>query len=256
MSKLFLKKIRIALTPRSFLLRTRLQSGVMVSGFNREGYGGRGAYLFGDSLEPELSCLQEFLQSGFIFIDIGANVGVYTLKAARQVRENGLVIAVEPFLDTACRLSRNVAENGFGNVRIRNFAINRETGATILYLNKGKPNSFGLVPAESAASISVLSVSLDDLCHWENLSRVDYIKIDAEGSEAAILEGASETLGTFRPIVQIEVTKGVTALPRGYRRFLAAKGGPNHVFIPAENETALRAATTLGWTEVHGSGRD
>lgn len=244
-----LKKVRAALTPRSALLRTRLQNGAIVEGYNRAGYGGRGVYIFGDSLEPELCHLQRFLGAGHVFVDVGANVGVFTVKAAKEVGNEGLVIAIEPFVETALRLSHNVQANGYRNVRIRNFCIGRDTGHGRLYLNKGKPNSFGLVPNGLAESISVLSVSLDDLCRWESLERLDYLKIDAEGAEATVLEGAQETVSRFRPIVQVEVTICESTLGSNYRRF-AAPGSMNHVFIPAEKAKAIETATQLGWAEV------
>lgn len=249
--ELFLRKVRVALTPRSALLRTRLENGAVVEGYNRAGYGGRGVYLFKDSLEPELRCLQNFLQPGHVFVDVGANVGVFTVKAAKEVGDKGLVIAIEPFLETALRLSGNVQANGFSNVRVRNFCIGRDTGHARLHLNQGKPNSFSLLARGNgkAESISVLSVSLDDLCRWENLDRLDYLKIDAEGAEAAILEGAQETIRRFRPIVQVEVTICESSLGLNYRRF-SAPNSVNHVFIPEENAKAAETAKRVGWAEI------
>jgi FkbM family methyltransferase len=248
-NRLLLKKARLALTPRSALLHTRLENGAMIAGFNRAGYGGRGVYLYGDSIEPELSSLQCFLQPGCVFLDVGANVGVYSLKAAKEVGDEGLVIAVEPFLETSCRLFENVRANGYQNVRVRNFCVGRHTQQTQLYLNNDKPNSFGLFKVGNAESISVLSVSLDDLCRWENLERLDYLKIDAEGAEAAILEGGAQTIGRFRPVVQVEITKGSSSLSLNYRKFIAPNS-PNNIFIPAENVKAVETAVALGWVET------
>lgn len=247
--RLFLRKVRVALTPRSALLRTRLQNGAIIEAYNRSGYGGRGVYVFGESLEPELSCLQHFLGAGQVFVDVGANVGLFTVKAAKEVGNDGLVVAIEPFLETALQLTNNVRANGFTNVRVRNVCIGSDTQQTRLHLNKGKPNSFSLVRRGNAESISVLSVSLDDLCRWENLERLDYLKIDAEGAETAVLEGAQEVINRFRPIVQVEITIRETTLSLDYRRF-TAPGSMNNVFIPAENAKAVETAMKLGWAEI------
>ncbi|MGB8723700.1 MAG: FkbM family methyltransferase [Terriglobales bacterium] len=247
--QLFLRKVRVALTPRSALLRTRLQNGAIIEGYNRAGYGGRGVYVFGDSLEPELCYLQHFLGAGQVFVDVGANVGVFTVKAAKEVGNDGLVIAIEPFIETAFRLSHNVRANGYSNVRVRNFCIGRDTQHARLHLNKGKPNSFSLIPNGNAESISVLSVSLDDLSRWEKLERLDYLKIDAEGAEAAVLEGGQEAISRFRPIVQVEVTICDSSLNLNYRRF-AALNSINNLFIPAENAKAVETAMKLGWAEI------
>lgn len=247
--QLFLRKLRIAVTPPSALLLTRLRNGAMVAGYNRPGYGGRGVYVYGDSLEPELSHLQHFLAQGHVFVDVGANVGVFTMKAAKEIGNDGLVIAIEPFIETAFRLSENVRANEYSNVRVRNFCIGSRTENSRLHLNKGKPNSFSLVSNGDAESTSVLCVSLDDLCRWENLERLDYLKIDAEGAEAQVLEGGQEAIRRFRPIVQVEITIRNCNLGLNYRRF-AAPGSMNNVFIPAENAKAIRTAAELGWPEV------
>lgn len=247
--QLFLRKMRVALTPRSALLRTRLQNGALVEGYNRPGYGGRGIYIYKDALEPELLSLQCFLLPGHVFVDIGANVGVFTAKAAKEVGNNGLVIAIEPFVESALRLSRNVQANGYANVRIRNFCIGRSTQHERLHLNHGRPNQFSLISDGESRSISVLSVSLDDLCRWEQLPRLDYLKIDAEGAEGAILSGGQEAIRRYRPIVQIEITKCIATPGNDYRRFIAP-GSMNNVFIPAENAKAAETAKKLGWTEI------
>jgi FkbM family methyltransferase len=249
MENTFLRKMRVALTPTSSLLRTRLKNGAIVAGYNRPGYGGRGIYIHGESLEPELAELGTFLRPGSVFIDIGANVGVYTVKAAKEVQESGLVIAVEPFIESAQQLLRNVRANHYGNVRIRNFCMGRKTESTVFYLNKGKPNSFGLFPDGKAETLSVLSVSLDDLCRWEALDRLDYLKIDAEGAEGMILEGGIESINLFRPIIQVEIALHNILTPAHYRRF-STPGVINHLFIPEENRDAIRAAQNLKWEEA------
>ena len=127
--------------------------------------------------------------------------------------------------------------------------IGGETKPTLLYLNKGKPNSYGLLQCDEAESDSVMSVSLDDLCRWEGLTRLDYLKIDAEGSESAILQGGAGALAQFRPIIQVETTKNDSRLPDGYRRF-RAQGSPNDVFISKEAEGAISQAIALRWNEV------
>ena len=249
MSSIFLRKVRVALTPRNWLLRTRLANGALVAGYNRAGWGGRGIYIFRDALEPELASLSHLLKPGYVFIDVGANVGVFSMKAAKQVGDSGIVIAVEPFMESARQLSRNVSMNRFRNCRVRNFCVGRTTGQMKFYLNRNKPNSFSLVQNSEAESISVLSVSLNDLCAWEGIGRLDYLKIDAEGAEDMILEGGTEAIARFRPIIQVEVTQAVSRLPRGYCRFSVSKG-VNNIFAPAERADAISTLRTLGWAEA------
>lgn len=242
------RKVRVALTPTSFLLHSRLANGVRVAGYNRSGFGGRGVYIFRDSQEPELAALSRFVEPGMCFVDVGANVGVYSMKAAKEVGSAGLVIAIEPYWESAAMLARNVEYNRFTNVRIRNFCVAQETGHTALYRNQSKPNHFGLVSSRHVDSVSVLAVRLDDLAKWEALDRLDYLKIDAEGAEAWILAGGRSTIERFRPIIQVEIDIAKCPCPPNYSRFVA-QPSPNEVLIPAENARAAETARNLGWAE-------
>src|SRR5215208_1443148 len=121
--KVLLRKTRVALTPRSWLLKTRLSNGAVVYGKNRAGYGGRGIYVLRDLVEPEFQHLERFLGTSGVFVDVGASTGIYTLKMAKHFGNDGVVLAIEPFPDTIATLYRSVAANGFTNVRLRNLAV-------------------------------------------------------------------------------------------------------------------------------------
>jgi hypothetical protein len=95
----FLRKIRVAVTPKTWLLKTTLSNGAVVFGKNRAGFGGRGIFIFRDALEPELEHLDQLLPAEGVLIDVGANTGVYSLKAAKHFSQKGVVVAIEPFPD-------------------------------------------------------------------------------------------------------------------------------------------------------------
>lgn len=195
-----LRKLRMALTPRSWKLTTTLSNGAVVRGLNRAGYGGRGVYLHRDALKPELLHLDELLEPDGVFIDIGANTGVYALKAAKHYGRAGTVVAVEPFVEVLSTLAESIAANSLSNVRLRNLCVGEQTGVRTLWMNQDKPNSFSITNRfGEARGVSVLTVSLDDLMEWEQLERLDYLKIDAEGAEPEILHGAAETIRRHRP---------------------------------------------------------
>jgi len=247
----FLRKVRVALTPREWLLRTRLSNGAIVYGRNRPGFGGRGIYVFGDALEPELLHLGDFLDTTGVFVDVGANTGVYTLKAARHFGgASGVVLALEPFPDLLATLSFSVRANGFTNVRLRNICAADATAAAVLWRNFDKPNSFGLVRRDAKADgLSVLAVALDDLFAWERLDRLDYLKVDAEGAEAQVLAGAANLLRKHRPIIQVEVAiKGALPTLADYAAF-QAPGSPNRICMPREHPRAS-LPERLGWTRL------
>jgi len=250
MNSIFLRKVRVAVTPRNWLLRARLENGALVEGYNRPGWGGRGAYIFRDAIEPELEFLSHFLRPGFVFVDIGANVGVFSMKAAKEVGDSGIVISVEPFVESARMLTRNVQINNFRNCRVRNLCMAETTGHRTFYLNQKKPNSFGLVQGSpDTASLSVLGVSLDDLSRWEAIERLDYLKIDGEGAESMILEGGAAAIARFRPIIQVEINLTYSTVPDGYRRFSKGKG-LNNLFIPSDRSDTIATAESLGYKQV------
>jgi FkbM family methyltransferase len=177
------------------------------------------------------------------------NVGVYRVKAAREVGSMGLVVAVEPFIDTAYRRAQNIKLNRYQNVRVRNLCVGAKTEQASFYLNESKPHAFVLFTTGNPVSISVLTASLDDLCRWEGLTRLDYLKIDAEGAEKAILTVGENVIQQFRPVIQVEIEKHDAGKARGYTRF-TAPNSPNAVLIPVEKVHARLAAQSLGWSEV------
>ena len=164
----------------------------MVYGTNRPGFGGRGVYLYRDAVEPEFEFLDRFLGDTGVFLDIGANTGKYAIKAAKHYQNKGIVIAVEPFVDVLATVSRSLQANGLHNVRLRNFCMGDLTSTGTLWLNGGKPHDFSLVQMdETAPRVTTLTVSLDDLAKWEGLDRLDFVKLDAVGSEEDVLRGGA-----------------------------------------------------------------
>jgi FkbM family methyltransferase len=244
---LFLRKAACALLPRSFWLRRRTRDGVIVTGLNKAGFGGRGFFVFGEALEPELDFLHHFLRKGDVFVDVGANSGVFSMKAARCVQEEGCVLALEPLPVMLYTLDRNVMLNGFSNVRLRNFCLSDHNGTAELWINHGNPASAGLVRHDKqAARLSTLCFTLDDLAAIEKLSRLDYLKIDVEGAETRILAGASGLIRQFKPIIQVEVTIDPVASPDGYVR-CTYPGSPNCLFLP-KGHGHLETCRRLGYT--------
>jgi FkbM family methyltransferase len=250
--EMLLRKARIAITPRSWLLKRTLSNGATVYGENKPGHGSRAIYLEGDHIEPELLHLEKLLDRDGVLIDIGANSGMFALKAAKHFSGNGLVIAVEPGFDMLRMLSYSVSANGFKNVRLRAFCIGERTEEQTLWLNHNKPNAFSLMKrSESAYGISVLVVSLDDLCQWERLTRLDYVKVDVVGSEEKVLAGAAKTMSQFRPIFQISL--GAADVPMslpGYSIYRMPHGAKaNKVYIADDDHRANRFLE-LGWRKA------
>lgn len=145
--------------------------------------------------EPmETSVLCGSLKEGDTLIDVGANIGYYTILAAKRVGPRGRVIAFEPEPNNFAILKRNVEANGFTNVILEQKALSNKPGTLRLYLeeeNKGGHKVFQFGSARPF--VEVEAVRLDDYLK-EYKGRIDLIKIDTEGAEGAILEGMQKTL--------------------------------------------------------------
>jgi FkbM family methyltransferase len=242
----------VALMPGNCLLKTILADGTVVYGRNRAGYGGRGIYIYREAIEPEFQHLEKFLDPAGILMDIGANTGIYTLKAAKHFSGNGgMVIALEPFPDVLATLYHSVQANGFNNVRSRNFCAGERICSTTFWMNFNRPNSFSMIKRdENALCFSTLVVTVDDVFVWEGLTRLDYLKIDVEGAEAQVLAGARKTISQHRPIIQVEVDiKDVSLDLPEYSAFQAKAGSANKVYIPNESPK-IDLPKKLGWSKM------
>lgn len=165
--------------------------------------------IFYGSFEPaEARLLRRFLRPGDRVLDVGANVGYFTLIAARAVGASGAVVAVEPVEANADALDRNVAVNGFTNVTTRRVAVDAVDGTVDVGLadepfarERGQDATSGHYTVGGALlSRRVPSVTLDRLSADFSPGRpVRLVKIDVEGMEERALEGFRATLGSSPP---------------------------------------------------------
>jgi FkbM family methyltransferase len=245
------KQIRVALTPRNGMLKARLSNGAIVYGRNRAGFGGRAVYIYGDKYEPEFEHLDRFLDNTGVYIEVGANTGKHSIKAAKHFGGDGVVIAIEPNPDVLSILHRSVRANGFSNLRLRNFCIGERKSCDLMWMNEHKPVMFSLLKNDDQAeAFSTLTMTLDELFEWEELDRLDYLKICAEGAEAQVLAGARDTLTKHRPIVQVEDARVNPPVEQpDYTCFKPTSGSISKVWIPNEHPK-LEVAKELGWTVV------
>jgi FkbM family methyltransferase len=157
--------------------------------------------------------LNAFLKRGDAFVDIGANIGLFTLIAAHRVGNAGYVYAFEPCSRTYQRLLANVTLNGLANVSCYQLALSDD--ATQLNMNVSLDgfdawNSLAQpIAGHSFAVETVNCTTWDSFAREHNLfGRVTMMKIDVEGWETRVLLGASETLSRMdAPVLQVEFTE-------------------------------------------------
>lgn len=149
--------------------------------------------------EPELTA--EFLRRvgpGMTVLDLGANIGYYTLLAAKAVGPSGRVLAFEPEMENAAALMKGLEANGFRNVTVFPYAVSRALGQSDLFMaTTSGSHSIALRPSNaSSLRQRVVTVALDgfldpDVCP-------DVVKMDIEGSEVPALEGMRRLLADPR----------------------------------------------------------
>lgn len=136
------------------------------------------------------------IKPGQTVVDIGANVGFYTLEAARAVGLQGRVIAFEPEPNNCKRIRRNLEANGHRNVTLCQMAVSERSGRVELFLGSDCGIHSLLRERASGEALEVEMVSLDDYFERHNLAP-DLIKIDAEGVELQVLRGMQRTLARY-----------------------------------------------------------
>jgi FkbM family methyltransferase len=158
----------------------------------------------GESYEPELPIFLSKIKADSIVLDLGANVGTFSLKAAKITQPNGKVIAVEPIPFIFDNLKTNVRLNGFQNIVLINAAAADKDGEAKLNLGINYHTSSSIVRAESGNSILVKTVSIDNVLKLENIPKLDLIKMDIEGAEYLAIRGMKEALIKYRPLILFE----------------------------------------------------
>ena len=132
----------------------------------------------------ERSLLKSRLKKGDIFVDIGANAGIYSFTAAACIGSQGRVVAIEPNPALHPRFLFNVAQNGFEKqITLLQLGISDEKGSFNLTLDHGNLGGSSLVTARSSDQITVKCQPLKDVLMDEGIERIDALKIDIEGAE-------------------------------------------------------------------------
>jgi FkbM family methyltransferase len=147
------------------------------------------------------------LQTGMVFVDIGANIGYFTLLAAVLVGPEGRVIAFEPNPDNCDLLQQSIAANGFDNISLHPYAVAESEQE--FQLDVGGTSSNGRVIDFSSQAVPgdgpprlIRAVALDHFLVDE--PRIDVIKMDIEGAEPRALQGMEQIIARHRPVLITE----------------------------------------------------
>ena len=167
-------------------------------------YVGRSLDLYGEYSEGETELFAQIVQSGDVVVEVGANIGTSSVFFAKRVAPTGVVVAFEPQRVVFQMLCANVALSALTNVNAYQQAVGAERGSiNVPMIETNAPNNFGgleLTAANAPRGQQVPLVRIDDL----RLSRLKLLKVDVEGMELPVLQGAAETIRALRPVLYVE----------------------------------------------------
>jgi FkbM family methyltransferase len=196
----------------------------------------------------EIAVANSRARRGSVAVDVGANVGMFTVPLATAVGPTGAVLAFEPHPANAERLRGNCRVNGRSNVVVHEVALAESEGTAVLKL--GKDAAYGSTVQvwpgkESGETLSVPSRTLDGVWREAGQPDVSFVKVDVEGAELQVLSGARDLLATCSPSLLLEANSpraldelrtwlaGVGYVPTANPNFEAW----NHLFLPRSRDT-------------------
>lgn len=206
----FYRKIKLA------LLTSNIEKNVMVNGYNMSVIpNDRGIsleLLLFKTHEPLTTRLTtKELRNGMVCVDIGSNIGYYALLESKIVGKNGKVFAIEPSPENFNYLNNNLKLQNSSNTETHQIAIGNQEGT--VKLTVGNKSNHSKVVTENQTipnGLEVISVpikKLDTFIQEQNISKIDFVRMDVEGFELNVIEGMKNVLRKLRPMIQVEVHK-------------------------------------------------
>jgi FkbM family methyltransferase len=220
----------------------------------RMGLEGATRHHFAGLYEPSVQeCIAERLRPGGCFIDVGANIGFFSLLAAKLAGPDGQVVAIEPVPANTDLIKANATLNRFGNVTVVRAAAgaSNRTGELILArYHGGAALASAPKPPDARGRLSVPVVTLDGLVSHLGLPPPTMVKIDVEGAELEVLAGMPRTLWRDHPDILFEVdAPGMAEVEARFAKIGEALGHYGYAV------RRLEAAYPPGdWAVLHGIG--
>lgn len=165
--------------------------------------------------EKELGDLiKKVVKPGDVFVDIGANIGYFSLLSANY-QPTAKIISIEPAKTVYEKLKENISVNNFKNIIAINSAVGEISEEKELFIS-GSDNlgmsSFMQPENYSGKKEKVPVIKLDDWFKTCELTKIDLVKLDVEGSELAALKGMKDILENYQPLIIVEINPGTLSL--------------------------------------------
>ncbi len=164
---------------------------------------------FGDYESVELKMIKRFLKEDSVVLDIGANIGWYSINLSKSVPQ-GRIISFEPMPRTYDYLNMNINLNQMRNIKTYNIGLSNNAGYFSFYYNRNYTGATSLVDIIKEDNVVIVKCrveKLDGFLMKTKIKRVDFIKCDVEGAEKFVIEGGLETIKRDKPIIFIELLR-------------------------------------------------
>lgn len=225
----------------------------------------RAIYVRGIYDPNQLVALKTLLPKGGVFIDVGANMGYFSVFAAKIVGDKGRVIAIEPSSREFNRLGHNLKLNRLKNASAHRLAITDKIGKARISIATDERSSlntmgyeFSVKGVEKIKTEEVDSTTLDNFLKVARITKIDLIKLDVEGSEIRALKGAAKSIEKFHPIIILGTNKDALNVCDGnlaqlddlikklhYVAYYIAKGGSGFEFKKLSNLSNAPTKTVI-----------
>ena len=167
-------------------------------------------YMRGVYEEGTLWCFENILKKGNTVLDVGANIGLTTIRAAKLIGESGNIYAIEAMPSTFEILKFNIGLNKLPNVICINEAFADYVGKAKIFHNLDhKRGAASLYSDKKEGGVQINATTLDEFVINTGIKTVDFIKIDIEGAEYPMLIGGKNFFKNIKPIICIEFSKEV-----------------------------------------------
>jgi len=165
-------------------------------------YIGKSLQHYGEFSEGEVVLFQQVVKLGHVVLEVGANIGAHTLVLAQLVGPTGSVVAFEPQRIVYQTLCANLALNSIPNVHCYHAAVGKAPGQMVVpALDYSRDNNFAGLELGSYKDGEIVPVlTIDSL----NLRKCNFLKIDVEGMEQEVLEGAVRSIAAHAPVLYVE----------------------------------------------------
>jgi len=160
--------------------------------------------IYYDFFEPTITKIfEESLNEGDVVIDVGANLGYYSLLSAKLIREKGRVYSFEPMSSAFERLKKNISLNEFKNIKLENKGVSDKEEKLEIFFQ----NEYEIGIDQKGEKEEVNFITIDNYVEKNKIKKLSLLKVDTDGYDFNVLKGSLKTINKLKPkIITLEIS--------------------------------------------------